>query len=74
MGSGFEYVQTKLQVQTRSEVKLLNNRFFLLLLLLFGEGNTLKMYVYKSFQPNLRVVDSFETVLTNSLEQYCELD
>lgn len=46
MGSGFEYVQTKLQVQTRSEVKLLNNRF---LLLLFGEGNTLKMYVHKSF-------------------------
>lgn len=48
MGSGFEYGQTKLQVQTHSEVKLLNNRFFLLLLL-FGEGNTFKVYVYKSF-------------------------
>lgn len=46
MGSGFEYGQTNLQVQTHSEVKLLNNRFFLLLL--FGEGNIPKVYVYKS--------------------------
>lgn len=31
MGTGFEYVQTKLQVQTHSELKLLNDRFFYLL-------------------------------------------
>lgn len=73
MGSGFEYVQTKLQVQMHSEVKLLNNRFFNYYYYLV-KAIPLRCTCINLFQPNLRVVDSFETVLTDSLEQYCELD
>lgn len=61
MGTCFEYVQTKLRVQTHSEVKLLNDRYFFL----FGEGNTINVYVYIFFfQLILGIAGSFEIVLT----------
>lgn len=43
MGTGFEYAQTKLRVQTHSEVKLLNDRFF------YFMKAILLMYVYTFF-------------------------
>lgn len=59
MGTGFEYMQTKLQVQTHSEVKLLNDRFFYLVKVI------LLMYMCTFFfQLILGIAGSFEIVLT----------
>lgn len=35
-----------------------------MIFLIFGKGNTINVYMYNFFQLNLRIVDSFEIILT----------